>query len=150
VGRTRNNPETKLVATLIAGPEWIAKAREEVASSLLEVPVLRELFEALVGRDSPSDQMPEGLSEQAAAAWSYLKEAVLDQSSHDVATTYDRAAQILRARPLYRQMHATVDPGEKQHQRAELRARFPAADAWYEYQKAARREARRTQRSRGS
>ena len=41
----RNNPETKLVSALITGPEWIAKAREEVASSLLEIPVLRELFE---------------------------------------------------------------------------------------------------------
>jgi DNA primase len=150
VGRTRNNPETKLVAALIAGPEWIAKAREEVAPSLLEIPVLRELFEALLRRELPSDQMPDGLSVEAAGAWSYLKEAVLDRSSQDIATVYDRAAQILRGRPLYRQMHAIADPGDKQRQRAGLRAQFPAADEWYEYQKAARRDARRTQRSRGA
>jgi DNA primase len=146
----RNNPETKLLSALIAGPEWMAKAREEVAPALFERPALRELFEALLGREPPSDQMPDNLSAEAATAWSYLKEAVLDRSSQDIATIYDRAAQILRARPLYRQMHLLADPGDKRRQRAELRSRFPAADAWYEYQKAARRDARRTQRFRGA
>jgi hypothetical protein len=92
--------------------------------------------------------MPEGLSPEAAAAWSYLKEAAREQSVRDI--DYDKAAQILRGRPLYREMHALADPGDKQRRRSELRAKFPAADAWYEYQKAARREARRAQRSRGS
>jgi hypothetical protein len=148
--RTRNNPEAKLVAALIAGPEWIAKAREEVSPTLLEVSLLRELFEALIAREQPSEQMPDGLSTEAAAAWSYLKETVHDGSGGDIATVYDRASQILRARPLYRQMHVLSDPGDKRQRRAELRARFPAADAWYEYQKAARRDSRRTQRSRGA
>ena len=148
-GRTRNNPETKLLAALIAAPEWIAKAREDIGPALLEVPRLRELYEALLGREAPSDQMPEGLSPDAAAVWSYLKEAVQERSG-DAATIYDKSAQILRGRPLYREMHALADPGAKQRRRSELRAQFPAADAWYEYQKAARREARKTQRSRGS
>jgi DNA primase len=148
VGRTRNNPETKLLSALIAAPEWIAKAREEIAPELLEVPRLRELYEALLTREPPSDQMPDGLSPDAAAAWSYLKEAEQQRSSAD--TDYDKAAQILRGRPLYREMHALANPGDKQRRRSELRAQFPAADAWYEYQKAARREARRTQRSRGT
>ena len=148
-GRTRNNPETKLLAALIAAPEWIAKAREDIGPALLEVPRLRELYEALLGREAPSDQMPDGLSTDAAAVWSYLKEAVQDRSG-DAATIYDKSAQILRGRPLYREMHSLADPGAKQRRRSELRAQFPAADAWYEYQKAARREARKTQRSRGS
>jgi DNA primase len=147
-GRTRNNPETKLLSALIAAPEWIAKAREEIAPALLEIPRLRELYEALLRPEDQSDQMPEGLSPDAAAAWSYLKEALQQRSSAD--TDYDKAAQILRGRPLYREMHALADPGDKQRRRSELRAQFPAADAWYEYQKAARREARRTQRSRGT
>ena len=147
--RTRNNPETKLLAALIAAPEWIAKAREDIGPALLEVPRLRELYEALLGREAPSDQMPDGLSTDAAAVWSYLKEAVQDRSG-DAATIYDKSAQILRGRPLYREMHSLADPGAKQRRRSELRAQFPAADAWYEYQKAARREARKTQRSRGS
>jgi DNA primase len=149
-GRTRNNPETKLVSALIAAPEWIAKAREEVAPELLEIPRLRELYQALISQEALSDQMPDGLSADAAAAWSYLKEVVQERSSGDAATIYDKAAQILRGRPLYREMHALADPGDKQRRRSELRAQFPAADAWYEYQKAARREARRTQRSRGT
>jgi hypothetical protein len=148
MGRTRNNPETKLLSALIAAPEWIAKAREEIAPELLEVPRLRELYEALLRREPPSDQMPDGLSPEAAAAWSYLKEAEQQRNSAD--TDYDKAAQILRGRPLYREMHALANPGDKQRRRSELRAQFPAADAWYEYQKAARREARRTQRSRGT
>jgi DNA primase len=150
VVRMRNNPETKLLSALIAAPEWIARAREEIPSSLLEMPRLRELYEALIRSDAESGQMPEGLSAEAAAAWSYLKEAVQELSSGDAATSYDKAAQILRGRPLYREMHVLADPGEKQQRRSELRARFPAADAWYEYQKAARREARRIQRTRGS
>jgi hypothetical protein len=149
-GPVRNNPETKLLSALIAAPEWIAKAREEIAPSLLEISLLRELYEALLRREAPSDQIPDGLSPEAAAAWSYLKERAMDQSTSDAAGSYDRAAQILRGRPLYREMHALPDPGDKRRRRLELRTQFPAADAWYEYQKAARREARKTQRSRGT
>jgi DNA primase len=148
-GPSRSNPETKFVSALIAAPEWIAKAREEIAPSLLEIPHLRELYEALVGREVPSDQMPDGLSPDASAAWSYLKEAVQERSG-DAATIYDKAAQILRGRPLYREMHMLPDPGDKQRRRSELRAQFPAADEWYEYHKAAKKEARRAQRSRGT
>jgi DNA primase len=148
-GPTRTNPETKLVSALIAAPEWIAKAREEIAPSLLEIPHLRELYEALINQEAPSDQMPDGLSPDAAAAWSHLKEAVLERSG-DAANIYDKAAQILRGRPLYREMHTLADPGDKQRRRSELRAQFPAADEWYEYHKAAKKEARRTQRSRGA
>jgi hypothetical protein len=146
--RSRNRPERILVAALIAGPEWVAKARDEVAPSLLEVVVLRELYEALLRSDAPSDQMPEGLTPQAAQIWSVLKEAALDRGSREIGTVYDRASQILRARPLYREMHVMSDPGEKRRRRAELRELYPAADAWYEYQKAAR--PRRPQRSRGA
>jgi DNA primase len=149
-GRTRNNPETKLLAAMLAAPEWVAQARDDVAPALLEQPRLRELFQALVEREGPSDQMPDGLSAQAAEVWSYLKEMAQQLTSHDAATIYDRSSQILRARPSYREMHSMPDPGDKQRRRAELRAEYPAADAWYEYQKAARREARRIQRSRGS
>jgi DNA primase len=148
-GPTRTNPETKFLSALIAAPEWIAKAREEIAPSLLEMPHLRELYEALVRQEPPSDQMPDGLSPDAAAAWSHLKEAVLERGG-DAATIYDKAAQILRGRPLYRELHALADPGDKQRRRSELRAQFPAADEWYEYHKAAKKEARRTQRSRGA
>jgi DNA primase len=146
---TRSNPETKLLAALIAAPEWVAKAREELAPELLEIERYRELYQALLQQDVPSGQMPEGLSVEAAAVWSSLKEAMQERSSGDAAAIYDKASQILRGRPLYREMHGLSDPGDKQRRRSALREMLPAADAWYEYQKAARREARRTQRSRG-
>jgi DNA primase len=148
--RRRINPETKLLSAMLAAPEWIAKAREEIAPSLLESPRLREVFEALIQSEAESDQMPAGLSEDAAGAWSYLKEATQDRNAQDAATVYDRATQILRARPQYREMEALTDPGEKRRLRADLRARYPAADAWYEYKKAAFKEARAARRSRGA
>ena len=147
--RGRRNPETQLLSAMLASPEWVAKAREEVAPSLLESTRLRELFEALIQSEAASDQMPERLSPEAAAAWSYLKEAV-QQSDQGAAALYDRAAQILRARPQYRVMDALTDPGEKRQRRPNLRTEYPAADEWYVYQKAAFMEARKAKRSRGA
>ena len=148
--RGRRNPETQLLTAMLAAPELIARAREDVAPSLLEKARLREIFEALLESDGATAQLPESLSDDAGAAWSYLKEAADELSSEEVATLYDKAAQILRARSQYREMDALTDPGEKQRKRATLRAAFPAADMWYEYQKAARRAIRLAQRPRGA
>jgi DNA primase len=150
-GRVRSNPESKLVAALIAGPEWIEHAREEVSPALIGSPRIREVFEALLREDDgSSNQMPAGLSDEAAAVWSRLKEAAQGLTQQEVGKIYDGAAQILRARPRYREMDRLTDPGEKRRRRAELRAEFPAADAWYGYQKAALRELRRAQGPRGA
>jgi DNA primase len=150
-GRVRSNPESKLVAALIAGPEWIEHARGEVSPALIGSPRIREIFEALLREDDgSSNQMPAGLSDEAAAVWSRLKEAAQGLTQQEVGKIYDGAAQILRARPRYREMDRLTDPGEKRRRRAELRAEFPAADAWYGYQKAALRELRRAQGPRGA
>ncbi|HEV8177595.1 MAG TPA: toprim domain-containing protein, partial [Gemmatimonadales bacterium] len=146
----RRNPETQLLVAMLAAPELIVRAREDVAPALLEKARLREIYEVLLQSDGATAQLPESLSENAAAAWSYLKEAADELSSQEVATLYDKAAQILRARSQYREMDALTDPGEKQRKRATLRAAFPAADTWYEYQKAARRAVRLAQRPRGA
>ncbi|HWN20071.1 MAG TPA: toprim domain-containing protein, partial [Gemmatimonadales bacterium] len=148
--RGRRSPETQLLVAMLAAPELIARAKEDVAPELLEKPRLREIYEALLLSDGATGQLPESLSEDAGAAWSYLKEAADDLNSQEVATLYDKAAQILRARSRYREMDALTEPGEKQRMRADLRGRFPAADAWYEYQKAARRETRIANRPRGA
>jgi DNA primase len=148
--RARRNPETQLLAAMLAAPELIVRAREDIQPGLIEKLQLREIFEALVQRDTGPGQLPEGLSESAAAAWSYLKEAAEELNTQEVATLYDKAAQILRARSQYREMALLTDPGEKQRKRADLRALFPAADEWYEYKKAASRGARTANRSRGA
>ena len=54
-------------------------------------------------------------------------------ASQGVDKVFDRSVQILLARPHYRRLIKTNDPGEKQRLRAELRARYPDADRWYEY-----------------
>jgi DNA primase len=147
--RGRSNPETQLLAALLAAPELVPRAREDVSPTLLEKPRLREIFEVLLQSDGASGQLPETLSEDARAAWSYLKEAAEKLGSQEVAALYDQAGQILRARSQYRDMDALTDPGEKQRQRATLRAQYPAADDWYAYQKAASRATRAANRSRG-
>ncbi len=148
--RGRRSPETQLLVAMLAAPELIARAREDLAPELLEKPRLREIFEALLHSEGATGQLPEVLSEDAGSAWSFLKEAADDLSSQEVATLYDKATQILRARSRYREMDALTEPGEKQRMRADLRGRFPAADAWYEYQKAARRENRTAKPPRGA
>jgi DNA primase len=150
-GPIRSNPESKLIAALIAGPEWIEHARAEILPSLFGSPRMRELFEALLreGESSPG-QMPGGLSDEAAAAWSRLKEGAQGLNQAEIGRIYEGAAQILRARPRYRELDSLTDPGEKRRRRATLRAEFPAADAWYEYQKAAVKELRRARGSRGA
>jgi DNA primase len=151
-GRTRNNPETQLLQVMLWSPEWLERARTEIDPALLRSARNRELFEALLraGRDA-GGQLPSGLSDEAAAAWSRLKEAAQALNTQEVGKIYDGAAQILLARPRYREMDALTDPGEKRRRRAELRTEFPAADAWYEYQKAAFKEIRKQARgSRGA
>lgn len=148
--RTRSNPESKLVAALIAGPEWIEHARSEISPTLFGSARIREVFEALLHGNESSSQMPAGLSDGAAAAWSRLKEAAQALTQQEVSKIYDSAAQILQARPHYREMDKLTDPGDKRRRRAELRAEFPAADAWYEYQKAAMKELRRARGPRGA
>jgi DNA primase len=151
-GRTRNNPETQLLQVMLWSPEWLERARTDIDPALLRSGRNRELFEALLraGRDA-GGQLPSGLSDEAAGAWSRLKEAAQALNTQEVGKIYDGAAQILLARPRYREMDALTDPGEKRRRRAELRTEFPAADAWYEYQKAAFKEIRKQARgSRGA
>jgi DNA primase len=148
LARSRNSPESKLLVAMLVGSEWIERARTDIAPSMFEAPRLREIFEALLANGEPG-QLPAGLSNEAAAAWSRLKEASQELTRLEVGKSYDSAAQILRARVRYREMDALTDPGEKRLRRAQLRAEFPAADAWYEYQKAVWREGRKLKRSGG-
>jgi hypothetical protein len=132
---------------MIASQEWLNRARVEIDPDLFENARFREVFEALLHPETVEGQMPGGLSDDAQLSWSRLRESAQDGSQRDL---YDNAAQILLARRQYREMDALTDPGEKRSRRADLRARFPAADAWYEYQKAALKETRPSGRSRGA
>ncbi|MBA3660019.1 MAG: DNA primase [Gemmatimonadales bacterium] len=133
VARVRNNPETRLLQAMLAGPEWARRARDEVDPELITTLRLRELFTALVAApEAAGAQLPSACSEEAQAAWVRLKESAVAFSRQDVGTIYDTAVQILRARPDYRRLH-DLDPLERWNRRSELRERFPEADQWYHW-----------------
>ncbi len=119
--------ERQLVTYMLAAPEWRIRARGEVAADLLEQPVLRELFEALV-RLPPADSgdaLPGGLSERAADAWSRLRESATALAGRPLDHEYASVVEYLQARTQYRAMQAIPDPDERVRQRAELDRRYP-------------------------
>jgi hypothetical protein len=120
---------------MLAAPEWRLRARDEVAAELLEHPVLRELFEALVclpGSDG-GDALPEGLSERAAEAWSRLRESATALAGQSLDDDYARAVEYLQARTAYRAMKTIADPDERIRRRAELDRRYPEFAAARQY-----------------
>jgi hypothetical protein len=120
---------------MMSGDLWLDKAREEVSPELIEDPVHRALFDAFLTQPGATRQLPSGLSDEGGRRWSELREAAERLAGQEVSGIFDRATQILKARPQYRQYARTSDPGEKTRLRAALRERFPEADSWYEYQK---------------
>ncbi len=119
--------ERQLVTYMLASPEWRLRARGEVPPVLLEQPVLREVFEALV-RLPPADAgeaLPEGLSERAADAWSRLRESATALAGRPLDHEYASVVEYLQARTEYRAMQAIADPDERVRQRAELDRRYP-------------------------
>ncbi len=119
--------ELQLVTYMLAAPEWRLRARGEVAAELLEQPVLRELFEALVRLPSTDtgDTLPDGLSAGAAEAWSRLRESATALAGRPLDHEYARVVEYLQARTEYRAMQAIPDPDERVRQRAELDRRYP-------------------------
>lgn len=144
--RTRTGPEIQLLKTMFAGSEWIQKARDEIAPSLFESTRLREVFLALLELENATTQLPAELSETAQVAWTRLKEASQEMSGGDVGRIYDRASQILLARPEYEKIPTISDPGEKRRKRNELQRLYPEADRWY----TVLRGVRPSKRSKGS
>ena len=129
--RTRTGPETQLLKAMFASPEWIERARTELSPALFRSPRLREVFEALLRSEAGAAQLPESLSPEVQPVWARLKEASLNLAGSDQSVTFDRASQILRARPEYEKISSISDPGEKRRRREELQRLYPEADRWY-------------------
>jgi len=144
--RTRTGPETQLLKAMFASPEWIERARTELSPALFRSPRLREVFEALLRSEAGAAQLPESLSPEVQPVWARLKEASLNLAGSDQSVTFDRASQILRARPEYEKISSISDPGEKRRRREELQRLYPEADRWYTVM----RGVRATNRMRGS
>jgi len=116
---------------MFASPEWIERARTELSPALFRSPRLREVFEALCRSEAGAAQLPESLSPEVQPVWARLKEASLNLAGSDQSVTFDRASQILRARPEYEKISSISDPGEKRRRREELQRLYPEADRWY-------------------
>ena len=129
--RSRTGPEVQLLKALFVAPDWIDRAREEVSPALFRSARLREVYEALLVTDAATLQLPASLSPEGQLAWTRLKETSQSLSGTDQAGIYDRASQILRARPEYERISAISDPGEKRQRRDELQRLYPEADRWY-------------------
>jgi DNA primase len=129
--RARSGPEIQLLKALFAAPEWIDRARSEISPTLFRSLRLREVFEAVLRSEAGTVQLPEQLSAEGQAAWVRLKEASQTLIGTDQAGTFDRASQILRARPEYEKISSINDPGEKRRRRNELQRLYPEADRWY-------------------
>ena len=119
--------ERQLITYMIAAPEWRVRARGEVAAELLELPVLRELFEVLVRLPAgdAGDTLPGGLSERAADAWSRLRESAAALAGRPLDHEYASVVEYLQARTEYRAMKAIIDPDERVRRRTELDRRYP-------------------------
>jgi DNA primase len=129
--------ERQLVTYMLAAPEWRVRAREEVAADLLEQPVLRELFDALVrlpAADS-GEALPGELSERAADAWSRLRESAAALAGRPLDHDYASVVEYLQARTAYRAMTAIPDPDERLRRRAELDRRYPGFATARQYYK---------------
>jgi len=129
--RARTGPEVQLLKALFVAPDWIDRAREEVSPALFRSARLREVYEALLVTDAATLQLPACLSPEGQLAWTRLKETSQSLGGTDQAGIYDRASQILRARPEYERISAISDPGEKRQRRDELQRLYPEADRWY-------------------
>jgi DNA primase len=130
-----STPETQLLQALLVSPELGERAAREILPEFLERPELREIYVVLLRHPDAAAQLPPDLTEGAQAAWSMLKESAAGAVGDNPSESYDRAAQILIARPEYRKMIAMKDAGEKRHRRAELRQLYPEADRWYQWKK---------------
>jgi DNA primase len=130
-----STPETQLLQALLVSPELGERAAQEILPEFLERPELREIYVVLLRHPDAAAQLPPDLTEGAQAAWSMLKESAAGAVGDNPSESYDRAAQILIARPEYRKMIAMKDAGEKRHRRAELRQLYPEADRWYQWKK---------------
>jgi DNA primase len=120
--------ERQILRAMMASPEWRAIARQELRPELFESPAFRELYTALAGLPASDSggQLPEGLSTEAATAWTELRAAAAALSPEQASDDYAWAHETLAARPEYRAIIRLTDAMEKLRRLAELDARYPA------------------------
>jgi DNA primase len=105
-GARRSRPgariEAQLLETMIASPDWRARAAAEVPPTHLEVPAFRAIFEALAALPlgAAASAALEGLESRAQEAWERLAATAAEQvaAGIDLDAEYTGAAEYLRQR----------------------------------------------------
>ncbi len=131
--------ESALLRLMVASDEWRARAAEGIPAEWFEVPLHRELFDALRGMvDEGPAPVSEAVSPEARGRWIQLLSESAQATSEAPDRVFDGACRVLEARPLFRKLEqvdarlARSRPAEqraiveeKQALVADLRQRYP-------------------------
>ena len=107
--------ERKLLRLLLLRPEWLARAREEVAVDRFTVDAFRQIFTALVALapDAPIGDALPALNDRAQDAWNRLTEPGGALEGYDVDREYVGALEALEELHQFPDIAADVDPLER-------------------------------------
>lgn len=107
--------ERKLLRLLLLRPEWLARAREEVAVDRFTVDAFRQIFTALVALapDAPIGDALPALNERAQDAWNRLTEPGGAPEGYDVDREYVGALEALEELHQFPEIAADADPLER-------------------------------------
>jgi DNA primase len=113
--------ERKLLRLLLHHPEWLQRARSEVAPDRFGVPAFRRIFEALVAlpENAPVDGVVDSLDERARDAWARLVGSDHSREGFNVDQDYVGALEALEEIHTFPDVAAEADP-------LELRRRWQA------------------------
>jgi DNA primase len=116
--------EQQLLKTIVAGPAWQARAREDIAPALFEVPGFREIFEAILALPpaaAPSQAL-EGLSSDAQDALQRLLHRAEEERAAGVNfdEEYVGALRGLEARAVTRGLAPVGSVDQRQRQLKDL------------------------------
>ena len=106
--------ERKLLRLLLHRPDWLARAREEVAPDRFQVPAFRRIFEALaaLAPDAAVDEAHGVLDERARDAWGRLGADAGLPEGFDVDREYVGALEALEEIHTFPEVAAERDPME--------------------------------------
>ncbi len=120
-GPSRSDPRTPgaaieraLLRILLHHPEWLARARGEVATDRFAVPAFRRIYEALqaLPDGAPIGDALAGLDERARDAWHRLMAAPPDRDGPDLDREYAGALEALEEIHAFPEIAAEADPLE--------------------------------------
>jgi hypothetical protein len=106
--------ERKLLRLLVHHPQWLQRARSEVATDRFGVPAFRRIFEALAAlpEGGPVDAAADGLDERARDAWTRLLAEDQSHEGFNLDQEYVGALEALEEIHTFPDVAAEADPME--------------------------------------